>query len=243
MTLTDVSETTVPITFNKHPQDALVIRNFEEFNSPVRLRRVFLDSAIKGIMENINAAVTAKFTTGNFTTNSAISATSHIITVAQFLSGLAVLSDQRVNTDDPENMSLLVASTPYAAILGDSNWTNAQIAGNTRAEAIRRSGSFPTSYGAEIRLEPQMPVSGTAPTRTFTAAYLHRYAVALAARPLPAPETDLVEVSYYDFAGIPLMVSLSYSHYPKQGYILSVEAGYGLAVVRENMGQLYSVAE
>ncbi len=244
ISLVDVNETTVPIVFNKHPLDALVIRDFEQYNSPVVLRRLFLDSAIKGVKENINAAITALFTTGNFTTNAAISTTGHLITTAQFLSGMAVLSDQRVPVaNDPDNMALLVPSLPYTAILGDSNWTQAQIAGMKTAEFVRERGELPIAYGCSVKLDQQMPISGSAPTRTFTAAYLHRWSVAVVTRPLPPPDEKVVDYTYVNFSGIPIRITLGYNQFPKQGYILTVDAGYGLKVVRDNMCQLYTIAE
>jgi hypothetical protein len=244
ISLVDVSETTVAIVFNKHPFDGLVIRDFEQFNSPQLLRRLFFDSAIKGIKENINAAVTALFTTGNFTTNSAISTTAGIITTAQFLGGMAVLSDQRVPVrNDPENMSLLLPSVPYTKVLGDSNWTQAQIAGMKTAEFVRDRGIMPTAYGMTAKLDQQMPISGSVGSRTFTGAYMHRYSVAIVTRPLPPPDQKVVDFMYLDFSGIPIRVTLGYNQFPKQGYILTVDAGYGLKVVRENMTQLFTIAE
>jgi hypothetical protein len=242
--LTDVSETTVSIVFNKHPSDAFVIRDFEQYNSPTLLRKLFLDSAIKGIKENINANVCALFNTTNFTTLSAISGTLHDITTSQFLSGMAFLADQRVPIqNDPENVSLLVPSTVYTGMLADNNWTQAQIAGMFTAETVRRTGEFPTAFGATIKLDQQMPTTGAVGSRTFTAAYLHRWAVAVATRPLPAPDEKVVDYSYVDFMGIPIRITLGYNQYPKQGYILTVDAGYGLKVVRDYMCQLYSVSE
>ncbi len=240
----DASVTTVPITFNKHPLDALVIRDFEQYNSPILLRRAFLDSALKGIKENINAAITALFTTGNFTTNAAIATTAGLITTAQFLSGMEVLSDQRVPVaSDPDNMTLLMGSRQYTKALADSTWTQAQIAGNEIAERIRTRGEFPTTFGASLKLDQQMPVTGTTPTRTWTGAYFHRYAVAVVTRPLPPPDGKVVDFTYVMFGGIPIRVQLAYNPFPKLGYILIVDAGYGHTVVRENMGQLFSTAE
>lgn len=242
--VTDVGFATVPIVFDKHPYFAYVVRDFEQFNTPAQIRSVFMDAALKGVKNNINGAITAKFTTGNFPTNAAIATTGHLVTTAQFLQAMAILSDQKVPVaDDPENMSLLLPSTPYTAILGDDKWTQAQIAGERTAEAVRQTGVMPTAYGMSIKLDQQMPTTGTAPTRTFTGAYLHKWAVAGVTRPLPAPDAKVVDYTYVDFAGIPIRVTVGYNQYPKQGYIVTIDAGYGLKVVRDNMCQLFSIAE
>jgi len=243
VTVTDVGWNTTPIVFNKHPSFSFVIRDFEQFNSPVEIRNLFMDAAMKGIKNNINGAITSLFTTGNFTTNSAISTTNHIITTTQFLSGMAILSDAYVPVTQTENMTLLLPSTPYTAVIGDANWTQAQIAGMRTAETVRATGEMPTAYGCTVKLDQQMPTTGSSPSRTFTAAYFHRWAVAAVSRPLPKPDGRVVDFTYIDFAGFSVRVQVGYNQYPKQGYIVTVDAGYGLKVVRDNMCQLYSVAE
>jgi hypothetical protein len=241
--ISDVAWSTQAIVFNHHPGWAGVFRDFEQYNSPIRLRNAFLDAAIKGIENYVNNLITSLFTTANFTSNTAISTTAHIITTAQASQGLTVLSDKFVPVrDNPENMSLLTPSSPYYAIVTDSSWTYAQTAGAATAEAVRRTGGMPIAYGLNLRLDQQMPVSGTAPSRTFTAALMHRWAIAMAVRPLATPETTVVEVMMFNFAGIPIRIMLGYNHI-KLGFVLSVDCGFGLKVVRESMCQLYSVAE
>jgi hypothetical protein len=203
---------------------------------------VFLDAALKGIKSHVNAQITALFTTGNFTTNTAIACTAHLVTTAQFLSGMAVLADQKVPVTDTAMMSLILPALPYTAVLGDDDWTQAQIAGEKTAEAVRDPGQMPTAYGATVKLDQQMPVSGTAPARTFTGVYMHKWAVAMATRPLPQPDAKVVEFSYADFAGLPIRIQLGYNQL-KAGYVVTLDAGYGLKVVRENCGQLFTIAE
>jgi len=242
--VTDIAFSTVAIAFDKHPYFAYVVRDFEQFNSPLQVRTVFLDAALKGVKSNINSNVTGLFTAGNFPTNAAIATTGHIVTTAQFLGAMAILADQKVPVaDDPENMSLLLPSLPYTAMLGDGQWTQAQVAGMKTAEFVRETGVMPTAYGMTAKLDQQMPVSGASPTRTFTAAYLHRWAVAGVTRPLPPPDAKVVDYTYIDFMGVPVRITVGYNQYPKQGYIVTVDAGYGLKVVRDNMCQLFTIAE
>src|SRR5438128_381781 len=58
-TLTDVGFATKPLTFNQHPGDAYIIRDFEQFNSPQDIRNTFLDAAIKGMAEYVNGQLAA----------------------------------------------------------------------------------------------------------------------------------------------------------------------------------------
>lgn len=248
--LSDIAFTTTPILFNRHAYFGFPVRDFEQFNSPVVIRNVFVNAAMTGIRNHINAEITALFTTGNFTTNSAISASSGGVTTTQFLAGQSNLIDQRVPvTTDPANMSFLVPGKPWttmmdgtASTLGAA-WSQALIASNRVAEQVRISGTQPTAFGATVKLDQQMSATGAAPSRTFTAAYLHRWAVAGVSRPLPEPDTRVVEFSRIQWGDVSLRVMVGYNQWPKLGYIVSIDAGYGLKVTRENMCQLFTVAE
>ena len=243
MPVTDIAFNTVPITFDQHPEFAYLIRDWEQYNSAADVRERFLDAALTAVRNYINAKVTALFVTGNFPTNTAITATTGLITTAQFLSGFAVLSDQRVPVaNNPTDMSLLLPSVPYTKVLGNATWTDAQVAGAPTAEKVRDTGIMPTAYGVTLKLDQQMPTSGTAGTRTFTAAYFHKYAVAMVTRPLPKPDPKVVEFTYVDFAGIPIRIQMSYQPL-RGGWVVIIDAGFGLKVVRENMCQLFSIAE
>lgn len=245
ITLTDVTATSVPIVFNKHPYFAFQVRDFEQYNTPSSLRNVFLDAAIKGVTEDIDAKIAALLTSSNITTNTAIATTGSLISTAQFLSGYAALSDQKVNVQDPANMSLVVTPKVYSKILGDSNWTQAQIAGMRLAEAAHIGGDIDTSYGTKIRMDQAMSTlnTGTVGGRTFTGAYLHRYAVALATRPLPEPDGNVVNYTYINYKGVPIRIMIGYNQYPKLSFVVTVDAGYGVKVVRENLAQLFATGE
>lgn len=258
--LSDIGFSTTPIVFNRHPAYHYVVRDFEQFNSPTLLRRVFMDAAMKGIRNNINGAVAALFTASNFTTNTAISCTAHAVTVTQFLQGMAVLSKQNVPVaNDPENMSFLLYPEVYTNLMDTTTgtagaaWVQAFIAGASTAEYVRGRGEMPTSYGMTMKLDQQMPATAGS---TSTGAYFHRWAVAGVTRPLPEPDSKVVEYTYVNFGNnpmyggaygdgsltMPIRVMVGYNQFPKGGYIVSVEAGYGLKVVRENMCQLFTIA-
>jgi hypothetical protein len=241
-TFTDISFTTKAIVFNKHPQFNFIVRDFEQFNSPQAIRTIFLDAAIKGVTESIDQDLASLFTTGNFSVNTAIATTAHLITTAQFLTGQANLLSQRVPANDPQNMSLIQHPVCWAALMGDSNWTQQQIASEVIAERVRLQGAIQTSYGATIDHDLFAPVSGTAPTRTFTGVYTHRWAVALATRPLPPPDAKVADFMYVMYKGVPIRITLAWSVL-KNGYCVLVEAGYGRAVVRPEMCQLFTTAE
>jgi hypothetical protein len=244
--LTDVSATTTALVFNNHPYYGFTVRDFEQYNTPTSLRQTFLDAAIKGVAESIDGKIAALFTSGNFGTNSPISCTGGYATTSQFLTGYANLADQRVPVTDMANMSYVMPPHSYALTLGDNNWTEALIAGERIAEEVRGTGELISSYGSKLKMDQQLNyqlTSGTAPHRTFTAAMFHRWAVALATRPLPEPDANVVDYTYIDYKGCPIRIMLGYNLFPKMGYVITVDAGYALGVVRPALAQLFSIAE
>lgn len=264
--LSDVGFSTTSIVMDRHPSFAYPVRDFEQFNSPENIRQIFLDAALKAIKNNINAAITSLLTATNFTTNTAISGTGGAITTAKFVAAMANLGDQRVPVaDDPNNMTLLLPPKVYSTLLDPTTggagaaWSQALVAGNAIAEKVHTAGYFPVpTFGMTMKMDQQLPVTGTAPARTFTGAYFHRWAIAGVTRPLPKPDEKVVNYMYLDFGAnadygeayggamsttLPIRVMMSYNHYPKQGYVVSVDAGFGLRVIRENMCQLFTITE
>jgi hypothetical protein len=270
--LNDIGFVTQPIVFDRHPAFAYVVRDFEQFNSPEMIRRVFMDAAMKGIKNQINSSICSLFTTTNFSASTTpiagvatISTTTHVITVPQFLQGMSVLAKQNVPVaNDIGNMSLLLYPDVYMSLMdgtvggAGAAWNQSFIAGERIPEQIHRTGDIPTTYGMSVKLDQQMPTTVVGGgSGTSTAAYMHRWAIAGVSRPLPKPDDKVVDYTYVNFAAnpiygdtfgngmapsFPIRVMIGYNQYPKQGYIVSIDAGYGLKVVRPNMCQLYSVA-
>jgi hypothetical protein len=249
ITLSDPNFNTVPIVFDQHPSFSYAVRSFEQFNSPTIIRKIFVDAAFTAVKNFINADFTSLFTTGNFTTNTAVSGSSSIVTTTNFTKALAILADQKVPvSDNVQDMTCLLPSTVYYALTDPAstdgkNWAQAFIAGNKFAEAVRETGTVPVAYGTQFRLDQQMPTSGAVGSRTFTAALMHRWAVAGVSRPLPEPDGKVVDFERYQFGPLEMRMFMSYNHYPKDAYIVTIDCGYGRKVVRENMCQLFSIAE
>lgn len=249
--LSDVGFTTTPIVFNRHPSFAFPVKDWEQFNTPYNIKNNLVDASFTGIKNSINAVITSQFTSGNFNVNSVISATNHVITTTQFTGAQAVLSDQRVPIRDVKNMQLLSPSTPYTAMTDPTTgtagaaWSQAFIVGERTAETIHETGVVPVAFGTQFKLDQQMPTTGTVGSRTFTSAYFHRYAVGGVSRPIATPPEALkvVDLTYVDWGPLSLRVMLGWNQYPKGGLIFQVDCGYGLSVVRPNMGLLFSVAE
>lgn len=283
MVLQDIGFSTVPIVFNEHPVFAYVVRDFEQFNSPAEIRRVFADAAIKGLHNFINTQIVGLINTTNFTTNQTSGGTlpfvasggtfyactggstsGHCMSMTELTTVLQKqLALKNVPVLDPDNMSVVLHPDAYFKMMDatptlgttapkyDPSFTQALIAGERIAEQTRREGYTTPLSGTSPRLDQQMPTTST----TNTGILMHRWAIAMAARPLPKPDAKVVDFQYlnasmsysnYPKMGptpitLPIRLMMSYNQYPKQGYIVSVDAGFGLKVVRESMAIPFTV--
>jgi hypothetical protein len=79
-----------------------------------------------------------------------------------------------------------------------------------------------------------------ATVQNYTCLALHRYAIALALRPLPEPDANTIHFRYVDIKGIPMRLMASYQHL-KNGWLVSLDFGYALAVIRPEFGQIIKV--
>lgn len=241
---TDSVVATKAIQMSGHPQAGRIVRDFEQYNTPRSMRDLFIDPAIKGIGESINSAIGALLTTGNFTVNSAVSCTGGLVSTTQFLSGRAELQTSKVPLSDYGNLTFVNSGFVDAKILGDSSWVEQAKAGDATSARVRELGALRSAYGFRVVDDQAMDqlTTGTASTRTFRSAAFHRYAIALVSRPLPAVDPNVVDSMTVFWKSIPIRVSVGYS-IAKAGYLISVEAGYGLAVIRPEMGLIFTVTE
>jgi hypothetical protein len=278
MVLSDIGFNTVPIVFNQHPNFSYTVRDFEQFNSPESIRRVFVDAAIKGLHNYINTQIVGLINTTNFTSNQTSGGTlpfvasggtfyavtggstsGHCLSMTELTTVLQKqLATKKVPILDPNNMSLVLHQDAYLKMMDSSTtlgttapkydpaFTQALIAGGPIAEEVHRKGHTSPLVGVSPRLDQQMPTTST----TNTGVLMHRWAIAMVSRPLPAPDKRVVDYQYLDaspavysnYPGmgpmpikLPIRLMMSYNHYPKQGYVVSVDAGFGLKVVREEM--------
>lgn len=198
----------------------------------------------------INQDVANLANVNNFTTNATVVGTGSAVTTTQYTQALAVLARQRVPMGNPNDLTFLIPPEVYYGLedpttgTAGAAWTQAFIAGNRWAESVRETGQVPRAFGTTFRMDQQMPISGTAPHQTFSALLLHRWALAGVTRPIFSPPSALkvVDKTYLPFGKIEIRVMTGYD-LRKGGEILSIDAAYGLAVVRENMAVPFSISQ
>ena len=205
--LADIAFTTQAVVYNKHPYFGYVVRDFEQFNSPTDIRRVFMDAALKGIHNNINAAVAGPVRHGQFHDQRGDPGHRAHDHRAEFLQAMGISGRaKRAGRQRPLNMSLVLHPNVYVTLMdgtttGGQAWNSAMIAGDPTAEHVRQAGEMPTAYGMTIKMDPQIPATvGT----TYTGVYMHRWAIAGVTRPLPEPDMKVVDYTYVNFGNNPM---------------------------------------
>jgi hypothetical protein len=134
---------------------------------------------------------------------------------------------------DQERYAVL-SSKDYAALLGDSNITNALNFGG--AEAIR-AGQIPSLYGMNILRSQLVQTTVATPTQTHNLAF-HRDAFAIVTRALPAPQNGtgaLYAVVTDDETQLTFRMLLQYDIL-QGGHYFDMDILYGVAVLRDELG-------
>ncbi len=156
----DVTANTKSLVFNQHPGYAYVVRDFEQFNTPENIRGVFLDAAIKGMAEYVNAQIAALLTPTNFNVYAVINAiTQGKLGVPDVTKAWGNLATGKVPVRDLGNFFLTMHSTPYAAMLSDDKWTANSQVGYQLAGGIRRAAMLGEQFGALSEYDQQMPAN------------------------------------------------------------------------------------
>jgi hypothetical protein len=156
----DVTANTKSLVFNQHPGFSYIIRDFEQFNTPESIRAVFLDAAIKGMAEYINAAIAALFTPTNFSSYAVItSGTQGTIALADMTKAWGNLAAGKIPVRDLGNFFLTTHPTPYSSLLSNTSWTANSQVGYQLAGQIRRAAMLGEQFGAATEFDQQMPAN------------------------------------------------------------------------------------
>lgn len=230
------------LVFDKHPAAAYVITDFSQFNTPADIRNRFLDGYLKAMLEQVNTDLCSLLASANFTGSTAtVAGTGLGWAKADVGKAWGELVTNKVPVNDLGDLFGLVHPKVYAAMLEDDYWTaNSQI-GYQLAGQIRRYAMLGEQWGALIDYDHAVPVAGTT-TLTYSNALFHRYAIALAVRPLPLPQTNVVDATIVNIKGIPFRVMLGYNQ-TKQGWVTTIDTAYARGVIRPEMGCIVTTTE
>jgi hypothetical protein len=231
--------------FNSHPGVAFVVSDFSQYNTPIDIRKMFLDAALKGILEYINMDLGGLFTQTNFPTYGAplVGATSEF-TTANMATAFGKLAAGRIPVRDFGNFFGIFHPLVFANMSNDTLWSANSQVGYQIAGETRRYAMLGEQWGALLDFDPDMPAvgAGSPVTTTYTSAVFHRHAIAMGIRPLPIPDTPNVlanNIMLKDIIPVRVMVGYQQQY---GGWMITVDAGYARAVIRPDHCILGQVA-
>lgn len=232
LTLSDVTATPVAVALDKHPSTGFALPDYDTIRmmDASMAREMFVDEAIKKMLDTINGYLAALITAGNFS-QVVSGATGDTVTYAEFLSAWDTLVAAKTPVKDEGNMFFMMHNTVYKNTFAQADFIQASYVGDQLAGPARRTGNLGMLMGIIPDYDLDMPVA----TGVYTSLVYHRNAMCLVARP-PESENALgVEqiVAFYD--GIPIRITIGYSQLSFQKQ-LTFDTFCGVKVIRATFG-------
>lgn len=150
-------------------------------------------------------------------------------TVSAALSGTVTVTNGSTAVTTTANLTGSITAGTTSVVFGNDpngiSYLVTAVTSTTLTLAVAYAG--PTGAGVSVS------------TQQYYVLAAHRYAIGCALRPLPPPDKKVVDYTYVYMMGIPFRVAVSYQHI-KDGYLVTVDFGYALQVLRPTFGQLLS---
>jgi hypothetical protein len=306
----DLNPGYVDVPFGQRPGKAILVRDFEQFQTSTDIIEQFIDPNYKRASEFANGQIANLLTSANFNAYTPLAGSKAKVAIGDAQLAWNLLVKNKVPVRDPGNSALLLHPDVHANMLTDSTWyqeslVGAMIASGTRQNAaepgtasnvafnftrlydqqaptsvtanlsgtvtntsastaiVGSSSKFLTEapvgswifFGAETVSYPVVAVaddthltlgqayvgtggSGVTVTRTtYTSVAMHKYAIALAVRPLEIVNDGHIRSRLIMLQGLPMRLMLSYQHL-KSGWLMSLDYGMVAKVIRPDFGIL-----
>lgn len=164
----DVNPGYVDVPFGQRPGKAILIRDFEQFQTATDIIEQFIDPNYKRAMEYANAQIAALINSTNFNTYSPIVASKLAnITIDDAANAWDILVGNKVPISDPENASLIYHNNVHRNMLTDTNWYQESLVGAVIASGVRQGAAevgnaANTAFNYRRRYDQQAPTGVTA---------------------------------------------------------------------------------
>lgn len=328
----DVNPNYVDVPFGQRPGKAILVRDFEQFQTSTDIIEQFIDPNYKRALEYANAQIFSLVNTTNFNTYPAINCSQATFDIGSAKLAWNLLKRNKVPISGPGDSSVLYHTDVHANTLTDTNWYQeslvsavlsrgvredaaivaqnkvgggslaggdfgrAAAGGNVAFQFARRDdqqapsapsavltgtctvtngsaavtgnsttfttqavvgswltfSSTNTSITDTVSYQVKSVTSDTALTlsqnyggslgagsyyyrTTYTGLALHRYAIALAVRPLEIVNNAGINSRLIMIQGLPMRLMLSYQHL-KAGWLMTLDYGMVCAVIRPDFG-------
>lgn len=220
----NVTLTTKQVVLNKFKHVPIKVDDLALAQTAPNLMEDLTNAAAQALTAAIEADLFALYTAASANVGTA----GTDITAATVRAAKKTLDDNKAPQTD---RYLVVSPKDHISLMGDSSL--APFFAQANPEAIRQ-GTLPNLYGFQVAMSQMVPVVTGTPNTTYNLA-LHRDALVLVTRPLPAPMDGTPSVVVTDTeAGLSFRLTLSYDVLGK-AHTISVDVLYGVAAIRPEL--------
>ena len=160
LTATPVNPNYMSLVFQNRVGAGLLFEDFEQFQTATSLAQKFFDPLHKRAMEFLNGQIGSMFTTTNFNSNAPIyGAKQGEIQVTDLLGAWSNLADMKAPLEQVEKLSVFHHNYVSSKMLGDSQWTQENIASAVIALKARQEAELAGAYSFRPIWDQQMPTS------------------------------------------------------------------------------------
>jgi hypothetical protein len=244
LTFADSKHTNTQVQITNNFASSWIVKNWTQVRSPVDLARLYIAPKIEGLLRRVNYELAALVTTTNFSTHSITSGSgADVFDRADPLGAWTKMANVGAPVDDMDNMFFITNPAGYAALLGDSDWTQESIVGASQAQQATQFARLRMLFGANVKWDQQLAAynSGKIP-----AVLMHRAAIAMmTALPVSVPEEFRGQSTIINYVnvgnGITVKLESAYSM-ERQGLMMSAGFAFGCKVARPEYGALVETA-
>lgn len=237
---TSYALTVKPIVLDTNYSDSFMIKDWDQVRTPIMLRDFIFPARIEEMFRAINRKVVALFNATNFPNYTLFTGNGTVAnqtTRADISTAWLNLAKVGVPVDDFGNVTLMIQPETYAAMISDPNFLQQYVVGDAQAQQVQQRAVLRAQYGAEIYWDQMMTPFNTGHA---AAALFHRFAVA-GVTAYPPNGGSNVQQTTINVKNIPVRVQVAYSMID-QGWIVHLNALFGLAVTRPEMASLFQTA-
>lgn len=163
----DIDPAFTNLTFNQNPGKAILIRDFEQWQTAIAIKEKFIDPMRKRCLEFINGAIAGLITPTNFNVNTPVQAASpQVLQSTDFARAWNRLAAAKVPLTDPNDLSCLMHNDVYSNTIINPSMVQENIVGEMIASQTRLTGVLPNSFKFDQKWDQQAPKTVTALTGT-----------------------------------------------------------------------------
>ena len=144
----DLNPSYVDVPFGQRPGKAILVRDFEQFQTSTDIIEQFIDPNYKRAQEYANAAIFSLVNATNFSTYPAITSSKYAgLDINSARLAWNILKRNKVPLNGPQDASILYHTDVHANTLTDKDWFQESLVSATIAQGVREGGGLAGGSG------------------------------------------------------------------------------------------------